>query len=153
MPIVNSIRILLSKIQSGTIISSGNISQWGGVDLTGRDITGDISKLPNIDTNISSINSKLAPFSSIGSLSYSFDNSTGTADQVDPISATALSVKEAIIKRKSADTGDAFLGDSTAQNFLIEPGDIVIVKVDDLSKLYVRTPVGSVTNLYVLYFS
>ncbi len=104
---------------------------------------------PNLDIALSS--SKVALPSAIKSAKVSI--SGGTAGVTQALFSTSTPSKRAYILRDSSDTGTVYIGDSTSQDYPLNPGDRIETYIDDLNKIYVNVPAGVTANIYVLYES
>jgi hypothetical protein len=94
----------------------------------------------------------LAQPASLRSASITIDNSTGTADLVQPLFASSTPSKSAVIKVKSiSNVAEIYIGDASSQAFSLGAGDVVQTQVSDLSTIYIRVPAGGVAVLEVLF--
>jgi len=62
---------------------------------------------------------------------------------------SALVFNSILVQAKSSNTGKVYVGNSTTQNVELEAGDVVIVVIDNLSKVYVKVAVNGEGVNYV----
>ena len=103
------------------------------------------------ESTATDISTKLEPPTALRSTSVPLDNSTGTTDLVQALFASSTPSKYATIYLPSSATTTVYIGDSTSQDFPLEPGGKIETSIADLSNIYVRVPAGASVTIYVLW--
>jgi len=74
---------------------------------------------------------------------------SGTANVTTTAAAlTAQAIGEVIIQNDADSTNDVFIGNNTAQDWRLKPGEWVSVKVSNLNLIYAKTSTGTATLRY-----
>jgi len=137
-----------------------SLSAWGGVALTGRDVTQDLQKLQNLDALLSSraseatlaeardkltsIDGKVATESTLSSIDSkvgtqtSFNHGQVTVGTSAVQLPSAAAVKGVLVKAHKDNTGTVYVGKdsavSTTNGFELAPGEAI--EVDNANKIW-----------------
>lgn len=77
--------------------------------------------------------------------------SAGSSELVEPLFLSPTPNRRATIHRSPTDIGVVYIGGGDGQHIPFNPGDRIETRVTDLSRVYVKIPVGVSANIYVLW--
>jgi len=97
------------------------------------------------------LNSKLAQPTMVKSKFIAIDNTNGSDYLVSRLFSESTPSRRAIIKRNPDDTGEAAIGGEDGQFYPLVPGEVVELRVADLSTIYARVAAGVKLRVYVLW--
>ena len=70
------------------------------------------------------------------------DLDVSAAATPEALASSTTVLNSVLVQAKTGNTGSVFVGNSTAQKVELEAGDMVVVVVDDLAKIYVKVAVN-----------
>ena len=97
------------------------------------------------------LNSKLAQPAVVRTAKITVDNSSGSSDVSQALFNDSTPSRVAVIKRDAGDTGSVYVGGVGSQDYPLDPGEKLEVRIDDLSKVYVKVAAGAKASIYVLW--